>query len=315
VKKTKFLVFAVLTTLMLGNLSGCLSQNTEEASEDGSSPLDGEQQASLTTHCTEIAEVERCWMLLVPEQLPAGETVPMVLDLHGGGGTNSLQYNMSGFAQLAEAQGFIVAYPQAHGERNWDIDIDGLRNDYDDMGYLMTIINTTSEAHPVDTSRIHMTGWSNGCMMTQRFAVETQSVLASAGCMSGYLMKEAPATYLAPIPFMEVHGVLDPVVQYLDNTAITTIAIGNPSAGFNRGAVQNMEYWADLNGCSGAVHELLEVGQNYDIRGYEECEAGAEVRLMSLHLAGHNAYQGGTPNGIPTTQMLWEFLSRFSIEG
>ena len=36
---------------------------------------------------------------------------------------------------------------------------------------------------------------------------------------------------------------------------------------------------------------------------------------MSLHLAGHNAYQGGTPNSIPTTQMLWEFLSRFSIEG
>jgi len=314
VKKTNPLVFAVLATLMFANLSGCLSQSTEETSEDDALRLMAKTKPTLTTHCAEIADVERCWMLLVPEQLEADKAVPMVLDLHGGGGTNSLQYNMSGFAQLAEEQGFIVAYPQAHGERNWDIDIDGLRNDYDDMGYLMRIINVTSEEHLVDTNRLYMTGWSNGCMMTQRFAVETQSVLASAGCMSGYLMKEAPATYSAPIPFMEVHGMLDPIVQYVDNTAITTIAIGNPGAGFNRGAVQNMEYWADLNECSGAVHEVLEVGQNYDIRGYEECEAGAEVRLMSLHLAGHNAYQSGTPNGIPTTQVLWEFLSQFSIE-
>ena len=204
-KKTNPLVFAVLATLMFANLSGCLSQSTEETFEDDAPTFDGENQATLTTHCAEIADVERCWMLLVPEQLEADKAVPMVLDLHGGGGTNSLQYNMSGFAQLAEEQGFIVAYPQAHGERNWDIDIDGLRNDYDDMGYLMRIINVTSEEHLVDTNRLYMTGWSNGCMMTQRFAVETQSVLASAGCMSGYLMKEAPAT--SSRTFQRTHSV------------------------------------------------------------------------------------------------------------
>ncbi len=295
-------------------LSGCLSQQTESMKEPTTMPPEDEEQPILTTHCAEFADVERCWMLLVPENLPVGEAVPMVLDLHGGGGSNSLQYNMSGFAELAESEGFIVAYPQAYGERYWNIDIDGLRNEYNDIGFMRMIINTTSEQHMIDSHRIHMTGWSNGCMMTQRFAVETQGVLASSGCMSGYLMKEAPSTYTSPIPFMEVHGMLDPMVQYVDNTAITTIAIGNPGAGFNRGAVQNMEYWADLNGCSGAVHELLDVGENYDIRGYSECESGAEVRLMSLHLAAHNAYEGGTPNNVPTTDMLWDFMSQFSMK-
>ena len=80
-KKTNPLVFAVLATLMFANLSGCLSQRTEETSEDDALTFDGENQATLTTHCAEIADVERCWMLLVPEQLEADKAVPMVLDL------------------------------------------------------------------------------------------------------------------------------------------------------------------------------------------------------------------------------------------
>ena len=117
--------------------------------------------------------------------------------------------------------------------------------------------------------------------MTQRFAVETQGVVASIGCMSGYLMTEAPSTYIAPVPFMEVHGVLDTTVSYADNTAMTVYYFQN-TVGFNKGAMQNLEYWADLNGCSGVAPEVITVNADYDIRGYSDCTSNAEVRLMSL---------------------------------
>ena len=112
--------------------------------------------------------------------------MPLVLDLHGFGHTSSSQMNISSFASLAVEEQFIVAYPQGY-DSFWGLGFDGIDNDVDDVGFLLALIETVSEDQPVDETRVYMTGWSNGCKMTQRFAVETQGIVASIGCMSGYL--------------------------------------------------------------------------------------------------------------------------------
>ena len=300
----------MLLLIMLTNLSGCLLLSDENSKDD--SLAKDSVSASLSTQCIEFEQIERCWSLLVPGNLSATDSVSLVLDLHGHGGSSESQHEMSGFANLAVEKKFIVAYPQGY-ENFWGINIDGVDNDLDDVGFLLTIIETIVDTYPVNEKKIYMTGWSNGCMMTQRFAVETQNILASAGCMSGYLMTDAPSSYTAPIPFMEVHGMLDETVNYVDNTGTTMFYFQN-IAGLNKGATQNLDYWADLNGCNGLGPELITINEDYDIRGYSECDSGAEVRLMSLFVAGHNPYLSGNPTGTPSSTILWEFMSQFIME-
>lgn len=299
--------------LVLCPVSGCIFPDATVPQKDAAEQEAPVTEAStLSTQCIEFTGVERCWTLLVPANVSDEQPAPLVLDLHGYGHTSASQMNISSWASLAVEEHLIVAYPQGY-DSFWGLGFDGIENDLDDIGFLSAVIESVSEAYPVDESRIHMSGWSNGCKMTQRFAVETQGLVASIGCMAGYLMTEAPSSYIAPVPFMEVHGVLDTTVSYADNTAMTVYWFQN-TVGFNKGAMQNLEQWADLNGCSGATPELISVNADYDVRGYSDCTSNAEVRLMSLFSSGHNPYLSGNPTNTPSTAILWDFMSQFTLD-
>ena len=311
----------IILVLLMSNLSGCIfPDNVVDENQNDETVDFGIEPYVITTHCIEFELPERCFMLLVPNNLTQDILAPLVIDLHGFGDTNQMQFELSAFAEIAVEENFIVAYPQGE-ELMWSIDVEEVDNGLDDVGFLLEMIESVKEMYSIDESRIHMTGWSNGCMMTQFFAVQTQGILASAGCMSGYLMTEAPSTYSLPIPFMEVHGVLDSSIQYTDNSANFMIGFQS-TKGINVGAMQNLEYWAELNECSGVVPEIFELNDDFDIRGYSECGNGAEVRLMSLFLAQHNPYvndhdihdKPGNPTGTPSTHILWDFMSQFQKE-
>ena len=312
IRNQKHIASLMLLLILFTSLSGCLGSEEDGSDSEESEMPDDSDSSPVFSDCMEFAQVERCWFILVPDGLSAEEPVPLVIDLHGYGGSNNLQYNMSGFAEIAAEDKIIVAYPQGY-EDFWGIDIGGVSNDVDDVGFLTALIENIISDQPIDENRVYMTGWSNGCMMTQRFAVETQGILAAAGCMAGYLMTDAPASYVSATPFMEVHGMMDTTVNYVDNSGTTVVFFQN-TAGVNKGAVQNLEYWADINSCNGAVPEIISTGQNYDIRGYTDCDSDAQVRLMSLHATGHNPYPGGNPTGIQTTSILWDFMSQYSLQ-
>ena len=314
----KRIMSLIILFLLTSNLSGCISpESVSDELSSNSDDLSNDELFTLETHCIEFETPERCWLLLVPNNVTQDITVPLVIDLHGMGDTNQMQFELSAFVELAVEENFIVAYPQGE-ELIWSIDVEEVDNGLDDIGFLLEMIASIKGMYSIDESRIHMTGWSMGCMMTQFFAVETQGILASAGCMSGYLMTEAPSTYSPPVPFMEVHGVLDPSLQYGDNSVNFMYGFQS-TKGMNRGAMQNLDYWRDINGCNGIMPEIIEINDDFDIRGYTDCEDGTEVRLMSLFLAQHNPYlndhdvhdASGNPTGTPSTRILWDFMSQF----
>jgi len=64
---------------------------------------------------------QRCFTTYVPEAVKnaeAGLQVPLVVDMHGGGGCGSQEAKMSGFKELADSlpakDSFIIVWPQAH---------------------------------------------------------------------------------------------------------------------------------------------------------------------------------------------------------
>ena len=319
---------SILVTLVLASsmIAGCMSDSTMEASEEESPLVENpDDESPFSEHCMEYDELERCWLLLVPEILNESSEVPLLIDIHGGLDDMNEQRWTSDFANISMEQGFIVAYPQGHNDlwnMGWNpitCSAGVLCPEEDDVGFILQIVDTIMQNHSIDKSRVYVTGWSNGCGMTQRMAVEASEVFAAAGCMAMYRFVEAPSNY-SPIPFMEVHGLLDEIIQY------ATTAHSAPIFGPEKGAIQNLESWADLNGCQGSIPEVVVSEVDYDIRGYTDCENEAQVMLVTLFFAAHNPYEHedpdglvpgrgwANPTGVPTSTIVWEFLSQFSKE-
>ena len=311
-----------LLLILSSTLSGCIIEKGENSLVIPSTDEILDEESQFSEHCIEYDDLERCWLLLVPMNLNESSTVPLVVDIHGGEDDMYQQRWTSDFANISMEQGFIVAYPQGHNNL-WNMGWDSITcsagilcTEEDDVGFILQMVDIITQNHSIDNSRIYSTGWSNGCGMTQRLAVEASDVFAAAGCMSMYRFVEAPSDYL-PIPFMEVHGLLDEIIQY------TTTAHSAPIFGPEKGAIQNLESWAELNGCQGTTPEVIESQDDYDIRGYTNCENETQVMLVTLFFAAHNPYEhddpvtqpgrgGANPTGVPTSTMVWEFMSKFS---
>ncbi|HII19960.1 MAG TPA: prolyl oligopeptidase family serine peptidase, partial [Candidatus Poseidonia sp.] len=59
--------------------------------------------------------------------------------------------------------------------------------DVDDLNFIIGMVEHLIATQPVNPDRIYLSGWSNGCGMTQMLVVEASELFAAAGCMSFYL--------------------------------------------------------------------------------------------------------------------------------
>ena len=128
--------------------------------------------------------LERCWLLLIPGNLSVENPVPLVPPNRSC--TSEGQPNLSSFADLASE-----GHRGVPARRGQLLGFGLQRRRQRFRRHFAAVIDAVAAVHPIDTARVHMTGWSNGCMMTQRFMAEGPEVLASAGCMAGYLMTDA----------------------------------------------------------------------------------------------------------------------------
>jgi poly(3-hydroxybutyrate) depolymerase len=96
----------------------------------------------------------------------------------------------------------------------------------DDVGFLRALVARLSSEFPIDPTRVYVSGWSNGCMMAQRLAVEASDLIAAVGCMAGYLplaelaasarlraAMRAAESQAFPVSVLEVHCMDDSQVS------------------------------------------------------------------------------------------------------
>ncbi len=121
----------------------------------------------------------RTYELHVPSGL-AGPSVPLVLSLHGLGQTGARHAADSGWAAHADANGYIVAFPDGRW-RSWNYSQYGAG----DVAWLRAVVADVGAAWCVDPSRVHVAGHSNGAFMAQRLACDAADVFASAASYAG----------------------------------------------------------------------------------------------------------------------------------
>lgn len=142
--------------------------------------------------------LEDIWYEYVPESYDDSKKVPLVVSNHGGLMTGWAQAVYSSWTILAEKEGFICVFPNAHAMKMWTIQgmSDRKRRNPDlifpmpmdpedyhdnhDMNFLKALISKMQEKYNIDAGRIYMHGMSMGHVMTDQFSRYYGDLLAGA---------------------------------------------------------------------------------------------------------------------------------------
>lgn len=331
----------LILILFSSTLAGCIGieENTEQV-PDNETPMDMDIPDPDVYQCFEFEGWERCWLTYFPENINLSAKSPVIFELHGWAASSFEMRNYTSITSLAEQVGAIVIHPEglaipnsgAFGENqeSWNAGVccgDAKAQDINDVGFLIKLIENITNIYPVDENRIYFTGWSNGCQMSQRMALEASHLIAAVACTSGYLGFTDDSLY-SPISVMEMHGFLDEVAQYTNSGRLTLFEEDSRNIeAVQNGALENLYDWANYNDCEGFLPDSIQPEAIYSIQSFTSCENDTEVVLFTSHIGGHNLYVNdicddtsydfiwtcvGNQGLYDTHQIMWDFMSRFS---
>ena len=191
-----------------------------------------------------VGGVTRNYLLHSPANLPAGKSAPLVLVFHGGGGHD---WNMPGFTHfddLADQEGFLVAYPDAVN-RHWN-DSRG-ESDADDVGFTRELIAALERAHAIDPHRVYATGISNGGFFSNRLACELGDKIAAIASVAATMPKPlvAECKPARPISVLYIQGTDDPLVPINGGTIGFVRGRGR---GENISLADSAKFWRSIDG-------------------------------------------------------------------
>jgi polyhydroxybutyrate depolymerase len=271
--------------------------------------------------------LKRDYHLYIPASYRHTAATPLVIALHGGGGTGPKMEKLSRLSLLADQYGFIVAYPEAV-EHNWN-DGRGLskyrsqRENIDDVGFIASMMDAIAGDYDIDAKRVYVTGASNGAMMSLRLGCEMAdkitAIAALIGSMPANLVSKCrPAR---PLPLLMINGTADPLVPYGGGY----VHIFRKKLGKIISVPQTIEFWVARNGCSPRPEIRWEPdtdpedGTRVQKIIYSQCTDDAEVVLYAIKGGGHTwpgGYQylpefliGKTNRDMDAAKTIWNFFN------
>lgn len=248
----------------------------------------------------QTVEREREYLLYIPNSLKnTNRDSPLVLVMHGGGGTARFAAREVGESlfKLAEEDGFYVIFPDAVN-KVWDFGAGRisaeLKERVDDRGYFVDVLDSAATRLSIDPKRVFVTGISRGGQASYYMACE----------FPGRIRAIAPVTMPLPV-FMEkscrngppvgvaiMNGTKDPLVPYDGGT----ITVGKKRRDDVLSTTQTIELWRQRNGCDPAPTAQVTIDTARDRMSVEKTEwrdcSGAPVLLYRIVGGGHT-WPGG----------------------
>jgi polyhydroxybutyrate depolymerase len=275
---------------------------------------------------------KRTYRVHLPSGLDKDDSPALLIALHGGGGKGKGMWMLTkgGLNELADKDGFIVAYPDGY-KKHWN---DGRRgtNDpahnknIDDVGFIKALIDTMIVKHHVDPSRIYVAGISNGGMMAYRLACELSDRIAAIAVVATAMPLTMPQNCSPsnPVSVIAFSGTQDPLVPFEGDE----VKVGLRTRGKVLSVYQSVKYWINRNGCAATadVTKLPDFapGDGTRVRKevYADGKEDSEVILYVIEGGGHT-WPGGlqylgertigkTCQDIDANELIWEFFKRHS---
>jgi polyhydroxybutyrate depolymerase len=255
---------------------------------------------------------------------PAGVSgaVPMVLLLHGGGGTAAQLERFTDFDRVAAAAGIVAAYPQGLGRQWNDHRGPGVQSDADDEQFLLDLVDDLAARGLVDRSRVYVGGISNGALMSLDMACHHADRIAGIAVIAGSLPVGYRCEPARALPVIFVHGTEDRFIPFHGGRIA-----GQFSA--ERGSVvsaeETIDFFVRAAGCRTRDQQRLPDpsppdGTHVTVYRYGGCQPGAAVESVIVEGGGHSwpgARQGifldhllgPASHAVDTSAELWRFFS------
>jgi polyhydroxybutyrate depolymerase len=238
----------------------------------------------------------RAYRLFVPPAYDGHTPLPLVLDLHGSGGSSASQARTSGLETLSASEPFIVATLDAEGGR-WNVPVQEGRAD--DVAYVADVIARVATLVCLDETRVYATGFSGGGRMTSLVGCRLGSRIAAIAPVSGLRFPE-PCTG-RPVPVLTFHGLADSQNPYDGH------ATGR-GAEWLESVPEALAGWARRDSCKGDAILDDPPGPLSTMR-YDGCADGAEVRMIRIDGLGHT----WTRKEVDTTAVMWQFFKSHQL--
>jgi polyhydroxybutyrate depolymerase len=155
---------------------------------------------------------------------------PLIVALHGGGGSPDQFSRASGLARAALREGYAVAFPGGSGRQGdrlltWNGGYccgHAARNGIDDEAFLAAVIRDATDRYSLDPSRLYLTGMSNGSIMIETFAARNPGLVRAIAGVSG-TMDTGRTRVTGRVPALIIHGTADPMVPYAGGRGDTSL--------------------------------------------------------------------------------------------
>jgi polyhydroxybutyrate depolymerase len=269
--------------------------------EDAKKPLPATIKPGQFTLDVESGKLDRVAQIHVPKGYKADTKPPLVLLLHGGGGSGTSALDTDGWAAKADKEGFFVVAPEGLGSNPklpanfktnpaiWNSGQYPARSPIaaiDDIAFITKLLDTLKEKLPHDESRVFCTGHSNGGGMTFRVAAELSDRFAAIGMVAGRLAVDKPKPK-KPLPTLYIVGTKDPLMPLEGGD------VKSPWGGTwkNRAVADQLADWADA---IGSEKEPKQISDTDGVRKleYPATKKGATLRVLYLEGHGHQ-WPGG----------------------
>ena len=249
----------------------------------------------------------RQYLTYVPEiYTSSGIARPLLFNFHGGSGSASGQVYTADFRPLADTANFILVYPQGTFGSTWNSSLPTnprTKMFVDDFGFVDAMIKKINSDYifGIDTTRVYATGYSNGADISLSLACVRSDKIAAVASVSGLLDRHtAENSNPLTVGVLSIHGTNDfsrPYEYGLDGYYFTIDELNT--------------YWSSINGFLGQPQK-----ETYDVAGLsvEHLKYGKMIEHYKVN-GGDHIWLDITRDGFNTNQKIWNFLSRFDING
>ncbi|MGD0339700.1 MAG: discoidin domain-containing protein [Bacteroidota bacterium] len=242
--------------------------------------------------------VQREYVVHVPKSYDGSAPVPLIVALHGAGGTPTSIESISGLSIKSDSSGFIVVYPKgiayipSFDSYGWNEDTTGL----DDVGFISDMLDSLFKSYKIDTARVYVAGFSNGGGMCYRLAQALSYRIAAVAPVAPVPDYNSSNLFPSrPVPIIQFFSKNDPYYssQYFYDMNLTPL-----------------DYWIYINGCKTKPDTIL-IQQNIIGEKWESQGNQAEIISYTPFSAGHTWMTAG--NGISATDAMWDFFQLHTI--
>lgn len=293
----------------------------------------GDQRVTLN-----VGGLPRSFVVHVPSGYISGATLPLVIMLHGGGGSARAAMVETGWREKADEAGFLAVFPNAMPPdpsrpgsftRNPQLWNDGSDRFYpgqaavDDVGFIAAILDDLSARRIVDERRVYVTGFSNGAGMSFLVGARLSSRIAAIAPVAGANWLRS-ISLERPVSLMYVTGDADPlnpieggVPRLLNGASDSVRAKPKPPVR------ESISKWILALGLPATPVSVTDAnGLRTEVYGPER-RGGAEIVTVTVSGLGH-AWPGGrallpewlvgpTSDRFRATDAIWKFFTRHAM--